>query len=148
MALPNVAQGDPHVNAHNDERAAINALESQIADLLSAQASATIPAFSVAGVLTAKTFGNRIYVLEDVVIDRLFASVDVAPTGSDVVLDLLIDGTTSAFGGTKPTITAGTHTVDVDTNISVTAGTYLKLQTVSVGSTQSGSDLTVQMEVV
>lgn len=33
MALPNVAEGDPHPKAHNDERAAINALQTAVAGI-------------------------------------------------------------------------------------------------------------------
>lgn len=33
MVLPTVAKGDPHVAAHNNERAAINNLETAVADL-------------------------------------------------------------------------------------------------------------------
>lgn len=33
MALPNVAKGDPHINAHNEERAEINTIAETVATL-------------------------------------------------------------------------------------------------------------------
>lgn len=111
-------------------------------------APASFPPFSVAGALTPVVFGPRMYALADVVVSRVLVSVNTAPAGAPIVLDLLLDGGTSIFGADKPTIAAGTHTDDVSgLAVPITAGQYLKLQVVSVGTTTPGSDLTIQMEI-
>lgn len=108
-------------------------------------APASFPPFSVAGVLSPTVFGPRMYSLADVTVTRVLASADTPPTGAALVFDLLLNGDTSIFGETKPSIAAGTDLADVPVEAAIAEGDYLKLEIISVGSETPGSDLTVQM---
>jgi|GEM_PF-2002160 len=80
------------------------------------------------------------------------ASVGAAPTGSSVILDVNKNGTTIfTTQANRPTITTSTNTSGKITNMSVTTvanGDYITVDIDQIGSTISGADLTLQLEIV
>lgn len=80
------------------------------------------------------------------------ASVGTAPTGASIIVDVNKNGTTVfTTQANRPTIAIAGNTSGNVTNMDVTAvaaGEYLTVDISQVGSTITGSDLTVQVEVV
>lgn len=79
------------------------------------------------------------------------SSVGTAPSGSAVVVDINIDGTTIfTTQANRPSITSGSNASSKVTNMNITTvnpGSYLTVDIDAVGSTTPGSDLTVQVEL-
>jgi hypothetical protein len=84
-------------------------------------------------------------------IDSVRASVNTAPTGASLIVDVNYDGTTiytTGPGTNRPTITATNFTAEQGGAPDVTSvadGHYLSVNVDAVGSTIPGSDLTVQV---
>lgn len=100
--------------------------------------------YSYTGVVAAGVGVHRLY--NDSgrarTITKARASVGTAPTGSSLVVDVNVNGTT-AFSS-KPTIAAGANTGSATPSAPTWAdGAYLTVDVDSVGSTVAGSDLTV-----
>lgn len=73
------------------------------------------------------------------------ASVAVAPTGANIIIDVNLNGASVFTSATKPTIVAGTNMSAVafpDTQY-IDIGEYLTVDIDQVGSTLPGEDLTV-----
>lgn len=103
-------------------------------------------AFSRAGVLTVGAGSHRIYVEGNYTIETVRASVGTASAGSDIIIDVNVNGTTIySTQGNRPTITAGTNTATGSTRSTntVTTGQYITIDIDQIGSTTAGSDLTV-----
>ena len=79
------------------------------------------------------------------------SSVGVAPTGSSVIVDINVNGTTVFTNqANRPTIAASASTSGKVTAIDVATigiGDYLTVDVDQVGSATPGSDLVVQVEV-
>jgi hypothetical protein len=114
---------------------------------------ATLPnddviAFGTEGTLTVRTGKGRFRFPFAAVLLGVSASVDTAPTGSAVILDLNKNGTTMfTTQANRPTISANTNATTTEvTNMDVTAiasGDYLTVDIDQIGSTVAGSDLVV-----
>ena len=106
--------------------------------------------FTVDGDLTVETSRLRIYnkYASNRKIKEVFASVNTAPTGASIILDVLINGTSIfAAEGDKPTITASSYT-DTTTTIQTnlwTLGDYFLFEIEQIGSTIPGADLVLQI---
>ena len=106
--------------------------------------------FSVSGDVSVKAGTHRVHNNsgQDRTLVAVRASVDPAPTGASLIVDLNIDGTTAfTTQGNRPTIPAGADTVLSDQPDVTTwpAGAYLTVDVDQVGSTVPGSDLTVSV---
>ena len=104
--------------------------------------------FTVPGPLSVYTGVSRFYFVRSGTITAVLASVGVPPQGASVVVDVLKNGT-SIFTNTlnRPTIAAGQNSdAGVPDVTSVTAGDYVTVNVVSVGTSTTGSDLVVQIE--
>jgi hypothetical protein len=112
-----------------------------------------IQAFSSSGLLMTEPGVHRLY--NDSggawTVLSVRASVGQAPTGSSIIVDVDINGTTIfTTQANRPTIPAAGNTSGKVTNMDVTTvanGDYLTVDVDQVGSTTPGSDLTVQVEV-
>src|SRR6266705_3373522 len=98
-----------------------------------------VPAFSFTGTLSVLTGTYRWYndTGASLAISKVRASVGTAPTGSPVILDLRLNGT-SAFTNTtnRPTIPiAGNTATAIPDVVVVNDGDYLTVDVVQVGST-------------
>jgi hypothetical protein len=107
-----------------------------------------------AGTLTTGTNKNRWEAPFPVQILGVTAAVGTAPTGADLTLDVLLNGT-SVFGSSpKPKITAGQSTSSLfntpvlDNTVVTKAGVgdLVTLSITQVGSTVAGADLEVVVE--
>lgn len=82
-------------------------------------------------------------------VDSVTASVGTASSGTSIIVDVNIGGTTIyTTQGNRPTITAGSNTVDNTTAPDVPAlvdNAYLTVDIDQVGSGTAGSDLVVQI---
>lgn len=109
--------------------------------------------FSNTGTLIVETGSHRLYndSASAWTIVGVRASVGVAPTGSSIVVDINVNGTTIfATQANRPTITASTFTSGKITNMDITsvaAGSYLTIDIDQIGSIVAGAQLTVQVEV-
>ena len=115
-------------------------------------ATKTLP-YSIYGNLVTETGSFRLYndTSSSWTIQSVRATVGTAPTGSSLVIDININGTTIfTTQGNRPTITAGGSTsgkvINMDI-VTVATGQYLTVDVDQVGSTTPGRDLTVQLEV-
>lgn len=110
--------------------------------------------YSISGTLQAKTGTFRLYndTGRSWTIQSVRATVATAPTGGSngVRIDINKNGT-SIFGstGSQPTIAPGTNSARVTSFATTTVadGEYLTLDVDTVGSTQAGADLSVQVVV-
>lgn len=106
--------------------------------------------YTVLGPLSPESGSLRIYVEDDMVIDTVRASVGTAPVGGGgVVIDILLDGTTSVFSdiSLNTTIPDGENTgVSSPDNPVIPKGHFITMDILSVGSTVAGSDLVVQVK--
>lgn len=105
-----------------------------------------------AGALTVGTGKDRVVVPFNAEIVSVSAVVGTAPTGADLILDVLKNGT-SIFTtpANRPTVTAGstqTTTFPRPDVFSVSRGDVLALSVVQVGSTVAGSDLDVVVQYI
>lgn len=111
-------------------------------------------AYSEGGSLTTFVGTMRIYNDTDYAwtILSVRASAGAAPTGAGITVDVNRNGTTIFTNqANRPFIAVSTHTSGKITNMDVTtvaAGDYLTVDIDQVGSTITGSDLVVQVEVV
>jgi len=82
------------------------------------------------------------------VLTKCTGIVGIAPTGSDLVIDVNKGGT-SIFGVSKLSIAAGSSSGVQETfsSTEVTEGATFTLDIDSIGSTVAGSDLTVLLEI-
>jgi hypothetical protein len=114
---------------------------------------AKIQSFSSSGPLMVEAGGHRLYNDTNVAwtITSVRSSVGVAPTGSSVVVDINVNGTTVFTNqANRPTIAANASTSGKVTAIDVATigvGDYLTVDVDQVGSATPGSDLVVQVEV-
>jgi len=104
--------------------------------------------YTVNGNLTTGTGVQRFYLPQNATIAQVRASVGTAPTGSSLIVDVNLNGTTIfTTQGDRPTIVDGGFTdTSVPAVTSVVAGDYLTIDIDQVGSTTPGSNLTVQVE--
>lgn len=74
-------------------------------------------------------------------------SVDTAPTGASIIVDVNLNGTTIFPTTTKPTIAAAANMngQSIPDDIWVAAGDYLTIDIDQVGSTEPGADLVVNV---
>jgi hypothetical protein len=104
--------------------------------------------FSYNGELEVTTGTHRLYFPEERTISHVLASVGVAPTGADIIVDIHMNGTTIfSTQANRPTIAASAF-VDasaIPNTLVIPAGNYLTVDIDQVGSTVIGSDLTVQV---
>lgn len=105
--------------------------------------------FSVEGAVSVGSGAARLYPPFDITIAAVRASVGIAPTGSDLIVDVNKDGTTIfTTQANRPTIAdsgfdSGEETPDVT---AVSSSEYLTVDVDQVGSTDAGSHLTVVIE--
>lgn len=110
--------------------------------------------FSSGGPLMTEVGGHRLYNDTSVAwtILSVRASVGTAPTGSSLIVDVNVDGTTIfTTQANRPTITAAGSTSGKVTNMNITtvaAGSYVTVDIDQVGSTTPGYNLSVQLEVI
>jgi len=109
----------------------------------------TLAIFSFPGVIAPLTGTARLYMGSGITIQRIIASVSVAPAGASVILDVNRNGTTIfTTQANRPTIPIGGF-VDLSSVPDVTTalgGDYLTIDVDQVGSVTAGSDLVVQVE--
>lgn len=108
--------------------------------------AAPLPPFSLPGTLTVQTGQSRYYAPTAGGVASIRASVGVAPAGADVIVDVRRNGTVIA----RVTIAAGTNTATTSigatpSSVNYAANDYFTVDIAQVGSTTSGSHLTVQM---
>ena len=93
---------------------------------------------------------NRFYnrYTEDRHIKEVFISVNTAPTGNTIIVDLLLDGLISMIlSANRPTIQIGQFT-GFTTTIEVPVwpvGSYIQVEIIRVGSVIPGANLVVQV---
>lgn len=102
----------------------------------------TQPAFSRSGLLEPVVGTHRYYIERANTITKVRASVGTAPVGASITIDVKKNGT-SILGGTLLSVAAGQFTNTRTTSVAVSAGDYLTVDIVSVGTSTPGSDLTV-----
>lgn len=106
--------------------------------------------FSVQGTLAVQTGKSRIYTEGNYWVESVRASVDTAPTGATILVDVNKNGTTIYTSqGARPTIVAGTNSALGNTPAVTTfaAGDYLTVDVDQIGSTVAGADLTVTIRL-
>jgi hypothetical protein len=104
--------------------------------------------FEFVGTLSLATGTVRIYPDGNWVIDKVWISVSVAPTGANVIVDVHKNGTTIfTTQGKRPEIAAGNNEDESDTPdvTALTKTDYLTMDVDQVGSTITGQDLTVHV---
>lgn len=113
----------------------------------------TPPTLSMGGTLVLATGKGRWFndTGQTLVITGVRASVGTAPTGSSILVDVNLGGTTIfTTQGNRPAITATNFTSGKVTNMNVTSwtsGTYLSVDVDQIGSSVAGADLTVQVSL-
>lgn len=105
--------------------------------------------FQQAGELATGQGAFRFYFSGAFTIQSVRASVSTAPTGSSLIVDVNLNGTTIFTGGTgRPTIAAGDNTATGTPAVTaVASGDYLTVDIDQIGSTVPGSNLVVQVEL-
>ena len=104
--------------------------------------------FSVTGALTVATGKSRVYLEGNYVIDSVRASVNTAPAGTAILVDVSLNGTTIfTTQANRPSISAGANTalanMGAGTITTISTGQYLTVDVDQIGTTTAGSDLTV-----
>lgn len=103
--------------------------------------------FGVPGTLTTQNGKSRFYLPWAAVLVAVTASVNTAPTGASVIVDVNKNGTTVfTTQSNRPTIAASGFYSGLVTNPDVTsfaAGDYCTIDVDQIGSTVAGADLTV-----
>lgn len=113
-----------------------------------------IPPFGVRGAVATVVGAARIYndSGRTLTILSVRSSVGTAPTGAALIVDINVNGTTIfTTQANRPTIAISGQTSGKVTNMDVTTiadGSYFTVDVDQVGSTVTGSDLTVQINVV
>jgi hypothetical protein len=105
--------------------------------------------FTVPGPLTVGTGKARFYFNQEVQIANVMASVDTAPTGASVIVDVNVNGTTIfTTQANRPTIAASQFTdlSSVPNITTVGATAYVTVDIDQVGSDLPGADLVVQIQ--
>jgi hypothetical protein len=105
--------------------------------------------FTILGSLSVGTGVSRFYPSSTIKITNVRASVNTAPTGASVIIDVLKNGTTIfTTQANRPAISASTNvsSLAVPNITSLTSSDYLTVNVSQVGSTIAGSDLTVLVE--
>jgi hypothetical protein len=102
-----------------------------------------VPTFVMQDTVTVFTGKSRFYFESTRTIASVRASVNTAPTGSSLVVALLLNGTSI---GTV-TIPAGSYTAATTLSQVVNLNDYVTVNVTSVGSTTAGSDLTVTLNI-
>lgn len=121
--------------------------------LTQTQSRPKVLAYSMNSTIYTKTGGIRLYNDSGSTwtILGVRASVGTAPTGSSIIIDVLINGTTIfTTQANRPTIPAAANTSGNVANMDVTTianGSYFTVNIAQVGSTTAGGDLSVQIEV-
>lgn len=109
--------------------------------------------YSKPGMLEAPYDSPFLYpITYDCTLDSVVMTVGVAPTGSDVVLDILKNSTTVYATGTgRPRIAAGqqygTGSTGYPTQASFSAGDFLTFQIAEIGSLVPGANLTLAINL-
>lgn len=106
--------------------------------------------FTVEGVLTVAAGVVRIYnkLGASVTISQVFCAVNTAPTGANLIVDILKNATTIFTGGTNRPVILATANTGTTTTIDVPTwadGDYLTMDVAQVGATIAGSNLTVHV---
>lgn len=141
-----VAHASDHENGGGDE-ISVAGLSGQLADI---QKHSFAFCFALPGDLEVKTYEARFPVPWAGTITNVVATVNTAPTGASLIIDVLLGGAT-IYGITpanKPTIAAG-DTEDLGTNTpdttALSQNDILTVQVEQVGSTIPGADCIVQI---
>lgn len=107
--------------------------------------------FTYQDTLAVYTGDKRWYINGTGTIDFVRASVNTAPTGSSIIVDVNKNGTTIfTTQANRPTIAASGFTSGLVTNMNITsvaAGDYITIDIDQVGSSTAGEDLTVQIRI-
>lgn len=107
--------------------------------------------FSRAGTLVASVGTHRLYndTGSDLTIKAVRASVGAAPSGSSIIVDVNVNGSTIfSTQPNRPAILAGNFTsgkVVAMNTVTIADGAYFSIDIDQVGSTVAGADLTVQI---
>jgi hypothetical protein len=115
-----------------------------------ASSGTLITMFTVEGTLTVASSPLRIYNCFGATrtISKVFISVNTAPTGASILVDVNLDGTTIfSTQSNRPAITA-TNFTGVTTTIDVASwqdGHYLTVDVDQIGSTIAGANLTIHI---
>lgn len=103
---------------------------------------------SMVGDLAVVAGKSRVYLERDYVVESIRASVNTAPAGASVIVDVNVNGATIFTDQlNRPTIAAAAFTalanLGTGTTTALAAGQYITVDVDQVGSTTAGSDLTV-----
>lgn len=106
--------------------------------------------FTRPGSLVTETGVARLTFPAAATITSVRATVNTAPTGASVIVDVLKNGATiwGSNPGNRPTIAAAGNQSGnaVPDTTALAAGDYLQVQIAQVGSTITGADLTVTVQ--
>lgn len=105
--------------------------------------------FSVTGALTVATGKSRVYLEGDYTVETIRASVNTAPTGAAILVDVNKNGSTIfTTQGDRPSIAISGFTDTATPNVlTYAAGDYITVDVDQIGSTVAGSDLTVTIRL-
>lgn len=108
----------------------------------------TTPIYSRVSQLAPLQGKSRFYFEQGCVIGKVRAAVGTAPTGSPVVIDVNVNGSSIyADQEQRPSIAAGAYTAVSTPGFAVSAGDYITVDIDSVGTTNPGADLTVTVSI-
>jgi hypothetical protein len=101
--------------------------------------------YTQTGTLTVGDAGIRWYPSSNISIKNIIARVITAPTGSDVVVSIKVNGSSVQ----SVTISDGTYSsLLASTSLSVNYGQYVTIAITQIGSTIAGSNLTVTLNYI
>lgn len=106
--------------------------------------------FTVPGALGTGSGKARFYVPGPVTLGNVRASVGTAPLGSEIIVDVNVNGSTVfTTQANRPKIFSGEITVATSTPDiqELDTGDYISVDVDAVGSVYPGADLTVQIEL-
>ena len=107
--------------------------------------SVTPVVFAMTGDLQELVGSSRVYVEQSSIIARVRASVGTPSSGAPVLVDVLRNGVSVL--NAPLAIPAGEYTATITSSIALTAGDYLTVHIVSVGTIDPGTDLTVSVTI-
>lgn len=110
-----------------------------------------VQVFTILGNLIVGPGNARFYPSSSIKITNIRASVNVAPTGQSIIVDVLKNGTTIfTTQSNRPAIQPNTNisSFSIPDVTSITSNDYLTVDVSQVGSGVAGSDLTVLIEFV
>lgn len=120
-----------------------------VAILRGTGAGATFVIFSQDGDAEVGSSDHRFYPESALSVQGVVVSAGDAPVGSELVVDVLLDGATSLWddGADRPTIADGAHegSVGVPDHPAVGLGHYLTVGIVAVGSATPGGKVDVRV---